>query len=86
MAQWRTATCSICNGRGIINNGYDEPMDCPYCSGGGIFISPKGRIAEYPGGRFLGHATEGEIARSVAYQPQTVECAALSDTERGEKP
>lgn len=50
MAQWISRLCSKCHGNAVATG--DR---CAPCGGTGkVFVSDKDRIAEYPGGPFLG--------------------------------
>jgi hypothetical protein len=57
---WRRERCCMCSGTGMESaysaDGSDflGPTECTSCNGNGmIWITPKGRHAEFPGGRFL---------------------------------
>lgn len=55
MTTWLPDTCTRCGGHTIyaVWNGDYDIVDC-YCDNGSVWISPKDRIAVYPGGPFLG--------------------------------
>lgn len=49
---WIKDSCGCCNG---IKWGGETPETCDICGGAGVYwVSPKGRIADYPGGPFRG--------------------------------
>jgi DnaJ-class molecular chaperone len=57
---WRHESCCMCNGTGMTSafsaDGSDflGPTECRSCAGNGLYwITPKGRHAEFPGGRFV---------------------------------
>lgn len=54
---WHEETCGVCRGLGIVSAysafDFEGPTDCRSCNNGTVWVSPKGRHAEYPGGRFL---------------------------------
>ena len=59
--KWRTIECLSCSGKGIVSSyttsGSDflGPKECNDCGGAGqCWISPNGRYADYPGGKFRG--------------------------------
>jgi len=57
--KWRWKSCPNCGGRGIVSvysqDDFEGPGSCPECGGEGIvWISPKDRVADYPGGPFRG--------------------------------
>ena len=56
--EWKRVKCSVCDGYGVVSDyrsgDFDGAMECLSCNSGYYWISPKGRIAEYPGGLFLG--------------------------------
>lgn len=63
---WRTVNCGNCAGCGMVSDfrggDFNGPMDCPDCGGSGAqWVSPQGRIADYPGGPFRGYATDREL-------------------------
>ncbi|MBE3040553.1 MAG: hypothetical protein IMZ62_17280 [Chloroflexi bacterium] len=67
--KWHTITCAACGGAGMVSEytcGGDDflgPKECDCCGGSGEqWVSPQGRIADYPGGPFRGRATEKELA------------------------
>lgn len=72
-SKWRVVECSICNGHGVVS-AYSSvdflgPKECSSCRGSGfVWISPKGRIADYPGGPFRGYATERELAEAKPWK------------------
>ncbi len=58
---WHKVRCGSCGGYGVVSTytfGGDDflgPGERESCGGSGlIWISPKGRIADYPGGSFRG--------------------------------
>ncbi len=55
---WREERCSSCHfGLRASRNMHDmSPEECPHCNQGYVWVSPKGRIADYPGGPFRGMA------------------------------
>ena len=68
---WRTSKCVNCRGYGVVSSYTFDGSDflgakeCRNCGGSGVvYISPQGRIADYPGGCFRGFASESEIAAS----------------------
>lgn len=64
MGKWTQRRCDSCGGHGQVSsytidggdfNGADE---CRDCNGSGvIWRSPKGSLAQYPGGPFIGRDT-----------------------------
>lgn len=59
MTDWRKVDCARCNGHGVVavysSNDFEGPAFCPKCGGScEIWLSPRGGLAEYPGGKFLG--------------------------------
>jgi RecJ-like exonuclease len=65
---WRTIPCDRCNGHGVVAvysaSDFDGADFCPLCGGSGeTWVSPKGRIADYPGGPFRGRVERAEFAR-----------------------
>lgn len=56
MKTWLPDTCTRCGGHTVYEawNGDYDIVDCMECSGGLVWISPKDRIAAWPGGPFLG--------------------------------
>lgn len=59
--KWKRLQCDKCDGKGIVAGCYGSeptPEECRSCNGSGtIWKSPKGSIAQYPGGPFLGRIT-----------------------------
>lgn len=58
---WTQIRCDSCGGHGVISvysqNDFEGPGECRTCGGSGtMFLSPKGRLADYPGGPFRGRA------------------------------
>lgn len=58
---WHKIKCGTCDGHGMVSkytydgSDFEGPEECGDCWGqGSIWISPKGRLALYPGGPFLG--------------------------------
>ncbi len=54
---WKRESCVHCIG-GVVSlysmYDFEGPGECMACGGSGIvWCSPKGRYAEYPGGRFI---------------------------------
>ena len=55
MTDWIRLSCASCSGYGWYLGWENCEVYCTDCKGGGtIYISSSDRIAEYPGGRFLG--------------------------------
>ena len=56
--KWRKFRCGSCRGYGIVmvyaHDGPDHTDDCRYCNMGTVYISENDRLAEWPGGPFLG--------------------------------
>ena len=52
---WFIIPCGACRGGGVVD-GYDAgALECPECGGDGhVAVSPKDRIAMWPGGPFRG--------------------------------
>jgi len=52
---WKYIERYSCDGFGVVD-GYDAgPLECKVCGGlGHLWRSPKGRLADYPGGPFRG--------------------------------
>ena len=66
---WRVATCSMCRGTGLKWSYEVGAVDCRHCNNGVVYISPKGRLALYPGGPFLGStALEEEMKTAKVLQ------------------
>ena len=66
---WKPIRCSSCNGLGVVAvySAYDfeGPGECRECGGAGqIWISPKGHLAQYPGGRWRGSLPKAERVNS----------------------
>lgn len=60
-AKWRTIQCSSCAGYGVVSDfrggDFNGAMDCRSCGGKGFhWVSPRDRLADYPGGPFRGWA------------------------------
>jgi len=71
MTDWHTEKCTACYGTGQVSDysacDFEGPKECGHCWGSGnIWISPKGRIALYPGGPFLGSIGAKELERVKA--------------------
>ncbi len=71
--EWRIVKCDECDGRGVVSSytlggtDFEGAKVCPTCRGNGqLYITPTGRIAQYPGGRFVGRATTEEYANAAA--------------------
>lgn len=65
---WFTIPCSNCRGYGVVSqytySGDDflGAGECPYCGGSGSeWVTPSGRLMDYPSGRFTGRLTEKEL-------------------------
>ena len=59
MVRWRKFTCDSCCGTGVVSGYADDgefigPVDCKACNTGEVYVSENDRLAEWPGGRFLG--------------------------------
>ena len=61
MLIWKRTQCYNCDGHGLVSVYSYNPCDfegageCDMCDGrGSIAVSPKDRLAKYPGGPFLG--------------------------------
>jgi hypothetical protein len=56
MTDWLPDTCSQCGGHTIyaVWSGDYDIVDCNKCSNGKVWVSPKDRVAIWPGGPFLG--------------------------------
>ena len=61
---WTTIKCDSCDGKGVVANygtfglDFEGPEECGDCEGKGhVWRSPTGRLASYPGGRFVGRDT-----------------------------
>lgn len=58
---WTQGKCVECGGHGLVQDHFsamagDGPDECSACDGKGyVWRSPSGRLASYPGGRFVGH-------------------------------
>ncbi len=64
---WTTIQCSRCDGYGQVSvytiggTAFEGPGWCPQCGGNGaLWVSPKGRLALWPGGPFAGSLAKGE--------------------------
>jgi hypothetical protein len=58
---WTKVDCCDCVGHGVVSvyslggTDFDGAGECRKCGGTGeMWLSPQGRLAEYPGGKFLG--------------------------------
>lgn len=52
---WKHVSCGCCAG---LEWGGEEPRECKDCGGNGsLWQSPKGALALYPGGPFVGRVT-----------------------------
>jgi hypothetical protein len=69
--EWKQIACPNCGGHGIVSHysygpdgvDFDGADECKRCSGSGeLWLSPKGRIAQYPGGPFVGRVTSAYFA------------------------
>jgi len=50
---WKHETCGCCV-NGVRADDTGGPAECRNCNGtGNVWITPKGRYVEYPGGRFV---------------------------------
>lgn len=68
MKRWRKVVCSSCV-LGVVgdyrNGDFYGPKECNTCGGSGYnWISPKGAIAMWPGGPFVGTMTKKELAEA----------------------
>ena len=59
MLIWKRIQCHNCGGHGMVSvysyNDFEGADECSTCDGRGtIAISPKDRVAKYPGGPFIG--------------------------------
>ena len=59
MVAWKTDKCGGCGGHGVVSSysatDFLGPAECRHCGGGGtVFVSENDRLAEYPGGQFVG--------------------------------
>jgi hypothetical protein len=60
MTEWTQVGCAHCGGHGLVQGPWsalagDGPDECRFCNGNGaVWRSPKGRLASYPGGPFIG--------------------------------
>ena len=58
--KWAQVTCHSCGGSGLVQGHLsalagDGPDECRDCGAlGYVWRSPKGRLASYPGGPFIG--------------------------------
>jgi DnaJ-class molecular chaperone len=56
---WTMVQCHSCDGHGMVadygcGEDFYGPEECRTCNGSGnIWKTPKGRYAEYPGGRYV---------------------------------
>jgi hypothetical protein len=64
MSGWKQQQCAICAGCGMVSaytfdgSEFEGPEECSGCGGNGyIWRSPKGALAQYPGGPFVGKET-----------------------------
>lgn len=67
-AKWREKQCSGCGGHGQVSgytadgSDFTGAEECKECNGTGrVFISPKGAIAQWPGGPFVGRLSKAEM-------------------------
>lgn len=62
MTRWKQFTCGSCRGTGMESaytlGGSDflGATDCRACNYGTVWVSEKDRLAQWPGGPFLGYA------------------------------
>lgn len=59
--EWKAIPCADCSGKGIVSGykigggNFTGPTVCVRCNGNSIvWQSPKGALAKYPGGPFIG--------------------------------
>lgn len=55
---WKPSNCFVCSGTGMVSDysggDFNGPKECDTCKGNGHYwISPKGRMAAYPGGPWV---------------------------------
>jgi DnaJ-class molecular chaperone len=60
-SDWTSRKCPNCEGHGQVceysfgGGDFEGPAECKDCNGTGqIWKSPRGALAQYPGGKFLG--------------------------------
>lgn len=68
-ALWRRIPCVHCGGHGQVArysvDGFEGAVECSECDGSGqVCISPRDRLAKWPGGPFLG-SWPGRYAEAV---------------------
>lgn len=58
---WRVVSCSACGGHGLVSkytidgSDFEGADECGVCMGSGrIWATPKGALARWPGGPFVG--------------------------------
>ena len=72
MVRWRKFTCDSCRGTGVVSaysaSDFLGVDDCKACNTGEVYVSENDRLAEWPGGRFLGR-WPGKFAEVGAGQP-----------------
>lgn len=59
MLLWKKTKCSGCSGYGLVSDysggDFNGPKECNDCDGAGVLaVSPKDRLALWPGGPFAG--------------------------------
>jgi hypothetical protein len=66
---WRQIRCFDCGGHGLVSgytadgSDFTGAEECRTCTGSGfLWVSPKGALAQYPGGPFLGRLCQEERA------------------------
>lgn len=69
MKGWTPQKCYDCNGHGLVpdysygGREFEGPAECRTCDGTGQFWrSPKGALAKYPGGPFIGKEVKCQTA------------------------
>ena len=71
VTEWKQIACPNCGGHGIVSHysygpggvDFEGADECKQCSGSGeLWLSPKGMLALYPGGPFVGRVTSAYFA------------------------
>lgn len=69
--KWRTYTCTLCRGYGMIWVGdaaWDGIAECD-CGNGTIYIRPTGHTFAWPGGPANGRDTKEQYEKATPYLP-----------------
>lgn len=67
---WRQIKCDRCWGHGLVAHyslgDFEGASECDLCKGQGhLCVSPKGRLALYAGGQFIGQVSKKEAVNAA---------------------